>query len=81
MDTTYTPYLTNGVAVKPVYKNKSYSYDSNDTVEPNTFYMCAGIKTSPDGTNNWARHDGIIYKQINTTKFTGIPLTKSYKEF
>jgi hypothetical protein len=79
MDTAYTPYLTNGIAVKPTYKNKNYSYDSNDT-EPTTFYRCAGIKTAPQGTNAWARNDGIIYKQ-NSTSFRGIPLTKSYKNF
>lgn len=83
MDTSYAPYLTNGVAVQPFYKNKNYIYDSTSG-EPNVFYRYAGIKSKQEYTGNGsldrARNDGIVYKQL-ANKYTGIPLTKSYNQF
>ena len=68
------------IKISPTYTNNNYQYDYNSST-PHVFYQYAGIRAQPPDipSQSYASAAGAIYKQ--TSKFNGVPLTKSYKNF
>ena len=79
LDMSYFVY-DSSIKISPTYTNNNYQYDYNSST-PHVFYRYAGIRAQPPNTpsQSYASVVGAIYKQ--TSKFNGIPLTKSYKNF